>query len=665
VGVLKDCNIMTQTDFDPAANYEQTKREAGYVPRKEATQETYDRIGFMSGLEVHQQLLTKEKLFCHCPGGIYNEDHIFDAEVIRHMRPTLSELGEYDGTALMEFKTRKNIIYRVKNETTCTYEVDDTPPFPVNREALDISIRISLLSKLNIVGEVHITRKQYLDGSIPTGFQRTAIIGVEGEIPLKHKKVRLIQLSLEEDSCREISDVGHWRIYKTDRLGMPLIETVTYPDMVNPDEVKEACDYIRFLARSTGNVRTGIGSGRQDVNVSCRGGTRVEIKGVSHTRWIPELTHNECFRQWSLLLLREKLLKAMPDFSGWKIHHEALHFHSFKFTHPPIVQAKKAKDRLIAVNLPGFQGALSHFTQPGKMFADEISDRLKVIACIEKPNMTHSEAFEAEISRQDFDKIREILGAAPEDAQIVVWGPAEDIPTALETIEERCLMAFRGIPNETRKSFIDGTTIFERVLPGADRMYPDTDSPPIPLEDQHISRLGEDLPDEVIDRYHQFRKWDIPEDTYTYLFRNNLYPEIKRIVEELGVKPSFAGTFFGHRLKFVEGHYTRGREFHYGLIYDLFRFLLDRELDLALTRKMLPLLYEHPKMDFESILTSLKFKKIPKQDIVSPIPFLRTKYAQIRYRDDREAEGRWIMGQLHTMALGNMALAELGKIVKQ
>ncbi|HLN52489.1 MAG TPA: hypothetical protein VK212_02200, partial [Lentimicrobium sp.] len=180
--------------FNPRDNYEKTRKAAGYVERNVATQEDYDRIGFMSGLEVHQQLKTKEKLFCHCPAGIYHKPDVFDAEVIRHMRPTLSELGEYDGTALMEFKTRKNIIYRLKNETTCTYEVDDTPPFPVNKEALGIAIEISLLSKLNIVGEVHITRKQYLDGSIPTGFQRTAIVGVEGLLPLPKKNIRLIQL---------------------------------------------------------------------------------------------------------------------------------------------------------------------------------------------------------------------------------------------------------------------------------------------------------------------------------------------------------------------------------------------------------------------------------------------------------------------------------------
>ncbi|MFO7864009.1 MAG: hypothetical protein R6U85_08430, partial [Salinivirgaceae bacterium] len=205
-----------EDQFDSVANYEATRSKIGYEPRKNATQQTYNRIGFMSGLEVHQQLKTRYKLFCRCPAGIFHRNDQFDAELVRHMRPTLSELGEYDGTALMEFKTRKNIFYRINNENACTYEVDDTPPFLLDKEALGIALEISLLSKLNIVGEVHITRKQYLDGSIPTGFQRTAILGVEGHIELKNKTVRLIQLSIEEDSCREISDIGHNRVYKTD-----------------------------------------------------------------------------------------------------------------------------------------------------------------------------------------------------------------------------------------------------------------------------------------------------------------------------------------------------------------------------------------------------------------------------------------------------------------
>lgn len=651
--------------FDPRKNYESTKKQIGYVSRIKATQKDYDRIGFMSGLEVHQQLLTQKKLFCNCPAGVYHESDDYDAELIRHMRPTLSELGEYDGTALMEFRTKKEIVYRVKNETTCTYEVDDTPPFPLNREALKIAIEISLLSKLNIVGEVHITRKQYLDGSIPTGFQRTAIIGVEGEIPLKHKTIRLIQLSIEEDACREISDIGHVRTYKTDRLGMPLIETVTYPDCQNPDEVKEACDYIRFLNRSTGKVRTGIGAGREDVNVSCRGGSRVEIKGVSHTKWIPELTHNECFRQWALLAIREEIRKRALKPETWTAQAEQLRFHSFSLTFPPLVAAKKLHHRILAVNLPGFKGILSHFTQPGKMFADELSERLKVIACLEKPNMIHSEELDPVISKDDLEKIRIILGSAPDDAQLIIWGPEDDMKTAIETIDERCKMAFEGVPNETRKSFEDGTTIFERVLPGADRMYPDTDSAPIPLEDDYIELLKKQLPEEVISRYHKMQQWGIPEDTYTYIFKKNLFPLIERIIIELGINPRFVGTFFGHKFKFVEGHHTKSGAFSFDVIYSLFKFINDEKLAPEIIYKIMPVIYEHPMMEFESVLTTIKFKRHSKSDILNKIPFLIEKFEKIRFSDQKQDAADWIMGQLRASAIGNVPLKELVEEIKK
>jgi glutamyl-tRNA(Gln) amidotransferase subunit E len=645
--------------IDPIANQEKTCQAIGYLPRKKATQADYDRIGFMSGLEVHQQLLTKQKLFCRCPAGIFQKPQDYDAELIRHMRPTLSELGEYDGTALMEFKTRKEIVYHIDRRTACTYDVDDTPPFPLNREALDIAIRIALLSRLNIVGEVHITRKQYLDGSIPTGFQRTAIIGVEGEIPLKNKKVRLIQLSLEEDSCREVSDIGHVRVYRTDRLGMPLIETVTYPDMKNPDEVKEACDYIRFLNRSTGMVRTGPGAGREDVNVSCKGGTRVEIKGVPSTKMIPELTHNECFRQWALLKVRDLLKESIKDQKGWKIFAAPL---------KPVmgkIESKRFKELVTngniatAVNLPGFSGILSHFTQPGKSFANEIADRLKVIACLERPNMDCSESLDPILSDNDWDQVRILFKASADDAQIVFWGPEGDHKTALEVIEERCIMAFSGVPNETRKALDDGTTIFERVLPGADRMYPDTDSKPIPLENSHIKKLGEDLPSQVIERYQQLKTWGVPEDCYHYLFTHNLYPVIEKIIKDLGQDPKAIGGVFGHLLKYIEGHYQKSPDFSYDRIYDLYKYVKDSKLDAEIVKIMLPVVYQYPKMDFDSVLVNLDFKRFSRDEIVSKVPFLKEKYKSIKTSKLPEAEKHWVMGQLRKMAVGNVSLKEL------
>ncbi len=649
--------------FDPQRNYAATREAIGYVTRKEATQADYDRIGFMSGLEVHQQLKTKEKLFCRCPAGIYQKPEEFDAELIRHMRPTLSELGEYDGTALMEFKTRKEIVYRISNHTACTYDVDDTPPFPLNREALNQALEISLLSKLKIVGEVHITRKQYLDGSIPTGFQRTAIIGVEGEIELKHKKVRLIQLSLEEDSCREVSDIGHVRVYRTDRLGMPLIETVTYPDFKNPDEVKEGADYIRFLNRSTGHVRTGIGSTRADVNVSCKGGTRVEIKGVAHTSWMPELTHNEAFRQYALLHLRDGLNERIKDAASWKISSKELKPKDIKIELPPY-HKKNKNTKIYVVNLPQFEGALSHFTQPGRMFADEITGRLKVVACIEQPNMIHSEMLNDTLGEKAWEKLHKLAGSKAGDALIVFWGPEDDIKTALETIEERCKMALAGVPNETRKSFEDGTTIFERVLPGADRMYPDTDSAPIPLEDEVIREMEKRLPTLVSERFGQLTAWGIPEDMHTYLLKNNLVPLVEKIRTELDLPPRFASSVLAHTLKHITNTCDQVAGFTFDHVFDLLKFLKVKGYDPAIIRRMLPVQYQHPKMDPESILVNIGFKELPKEEILAKVPFLVKKYQEVRTSKDNGAGHRWIMGNLSKIAMGNINLTDLANSIK-
>ncbi|MEA3286168.1 MAG: Glu-tRNA(Gln) amidotransferase subunit GatE, partial [Candidatus Marinimicrobia bacterium] len=607
-------------------NFEATRKAIGYVEHQKATRKDYKRIGFKSGLEVHQQLKTKSKLFCRCPAGIYHGDDDYDAEVIRHMRPTLSELGEYDGTALMEFKTRKNITYRLNNQTACTYEVDDTPPFPIDREALEYALEISLLSKLNIVGEVHITRKQYLDGSIPTGFQRTAILGVEGELQLKHKKVGLIQLSIEEDSCREISDIGHDRIYKTDRLGMPLIETVTHPDMATPDELTEAAEYIRFLNRSTGKVRTGMGAGREDVNVSCAGGSRVEIKGVAHNKWIPKLSHNEAFRQWALLHIRKLIKDRGLDKETWKLTHQEINL-----SHPELLTPllRKKIDRgykVLSINLPKFKGILSHFTQPGHPFADELIHRLKVIACIERPNMTHSEGFEPILSQKELARIAKWLSADKDDAQIILWGPPEDIPTALETVEERLLMAFEGVPEETRKSFVDGTTIFERVLPGSDRMYPDTDSAPIPLAVEYIESLGKHLPRDIADRYHQLKAWAVPEDTWKYLLSKNMIPLIERICDNFGFPHKLIGSFLGHTFKNIEGKDILHKKFHYEKIYELFRYINEKKLVPGIAKFMMPVIYEFPDMQFSSVLTSIHFKRRSLAEIVTPVAFLYEKF---------------------------------------
>ena len=650
--------------MNPLQNYESTKQAIGYVDRKEATQADYDRIGFMSGLEVHQQLATREKLFCHCPAGHFQKPDQYDAELLRHMRPTLSEMGGYDGTALMEFKTRKNIVYRVSHHTACTYEIDDTPPFPLNPEALQYALEISLASNFNIVGEVHVTRKQYLDGSIPTGFQRTAILGVEGQIQSKNgKPIRLIQLSVEEDACREVSDIGHTRIYRTDRLGMPLIETVTYPDFRNPEEVREAGEAIRFLNRSTGRVRTGIGAGRQDVNVSCKGGTRIEVKGVSHVRWIPDVTHYECFRQWALLAIRDQLRQRCTA-DAWQMQSLQLDPKEYHFYFTPLTDAIAAGQQLYAVNLPHFRGLLSHFTQPGHPFYDEFVNRLKVIACLERPNMATSEDLDDVVSHNVFEKVARQMGAGEDDAQIIFWAPVDDVQQALEVIEERARMAFDGVPQETRKVMYDHTSIFERVLPGADRMYPDTDSAPIPLANDYIEALRKNVPENIAARYSQLRQWQVPEDCCDYIFTHNYYPLIRRIVDQLGVSGKFVGTFFGHTLKHLHGQYGLV-PFCTDRIFDLFQYVVEHKMDLAITRPMLAVLFEDPEAEAEEMLVAVGYMPASREELLSQARELKQEpFVPTRRRNGEVERTNSLMGRLRIQGLGNIDLAELAQALK-
>ena len=649
------------TGFDPKKNYEVTREEIGYVTRKDATLNDYKRIGFKSGLEVHQQLKTRSKLFCRCPAGIFHGHEEYDAEVIRHMRPTLSEMGVYDGTALMEFRTRKEITYRINNKTACTYEVDDTPPFPIDHEALEIAINIALAARMNIVGEVHITRKQYLDGSIPTGFQRSAIVSVEGELQLKNKKVRLIQLSLEEDSCREISDIGHKRIYKTDRLGMPLIETVTYPDCLTPDELAEAAEYIRFLNRSTGKVRTGMGAAREDVNVSCEGGNRAEIKGVAHIKWIPELSHNEAFRQYALLNIRSRLKKIIPDPGVWKLKSREITGSETHFHFAPVHAALDRGEKVIALNLPGCRGILSHFTQPGLIFADEISDRLKVIACIEKPNMIHSEEIGERNFNSLFPEVAIWLSASDGDAQIILWGPEQDIPTAIETVDERIRLALEGVPLETRKSFADGTTMFERVLPGRDRMYPDTDSQPLPVTSEMLERLAKNQPKEIALRFRQMKEWNLPEDTWHYLLSKNLVALIERAGDELGFDHREVGILIGHRFRSLEGRGRVAAGFKYDRLYDLFEFISRKKLLPPVARLMLPEVVTTPQPDFEKILASTGCKPESMEQIKGRVKELDKEFARISYDGKSASPIDWMMGQVHMKAIGTLRLADVRK----
>ncbi len=496
----------------------------------------YEALGFMVGLEVHQQLLTNRKLFCRCPAGRYTKQH--DVEIHRHMRPTLSEMGDYDGTALMEFKTRKQITYLLNNESVCTYDMDDAPPFEMDPKALDHSIAISLMLGLQVVDEIHIARKQYLDGSIPTGFQRTAIIGVTGEVPFEDRIIGIRQLSIEEDSCREVADQGHDRIYRTDRLGMPLIETVTEPDMKTPEDAAAVCELLRRLARTSGLVRTGSGAGRQDVNVSIEGGTRVEIKGVSSIKQIPLLVHNEALRQRSLLAIKRVLgergvtTESIED--RWVDVTDAVRSTEWRDLRDKLDDGAHA----FAIPLHGFEGLINTPTQPHTFFLREFSDRVRVVACLDsQPNLICSTSETTTVSGAEWTRIEKKCGVNHGMPVMVVWGSPQDVETAAKEILIRARDAVEGVPSETRQSLPDGTNGFERILPGPSRMYPDTDLPPIVLTRDRVADLGADLPDAPWTRLERLSGCGVGDDLCERMARHPAYDLFIHLLPQLDGGP--------------------------------------------------------------------------------------------------------------------------------
>ncbi len=516
-----------------------------FKPFADMTPQDYAAVGFKSGLEIHQQLLTEKKLFCRCPAGRYSR--VYDAEILRHMRPTLSELGEYDGTALMEFKTKKEIIYRINRETVCTYEMDDTPPFMIDEQALDIALGIAMLYRTVMVDELHIARKQYLDGSIPTGFQRTTIVGVDGRIPYKDREIRIIQLGLEEDACREVSDVGHRRTYLTDRLGMPLIETVTAPDMRTPQEAAEVAQSLRRIVRSTGRVRTGIGAAREDVNVSVTGGTRIEIKGVPRIPRIPLLTYSEAMRQWNLLRLREELIRRGVTAESFKFSVEDVTKVLRRTAYGPIQTALGAGMVALGVRLAGTRGLLNWQTQTDTYFHQEISDRVRVIACLTVlPNIVHSDGYGEGPSRAEWQNVKKILAATDDDTVVLVWGGETDARLGAQEIAIRVREATIGIPSETRQAHKDGTNGFERILPGPDRMYPDTDLPPKKVTAERLAQIRAGLPPNILTREAWYREIGVPEDLIFQLSASPFAGLFEKAVKEWRLDPKKAASVLIH-----------------------------------------------------------------------------------------------------------------------
>ena len=446
----------------------------------------YEECGLLAGIEIHQQLDTGEKLFCRCPTLLRKtEEH--SGGFHRYLRATESELGEIDNAAKEEMKSERKFTY-FTYDTTCLVENDEEPPAPLNQEALDLSLTIAKMFGMTPVEQINTMRKLVIDGSNTSGFQRTALVALNGKLP---NGGRIETLCLEEEAAQRVEG----DIFSLDRLGIPLVEITTSPCLHSPDEVRETAWYLGMVLRSTGRVKRGLGTIRQDINVSIRDGARVEIKGVQELDLVPEVVKREVLRQMNLIAIRDELKgrNARVD----REHHDITHL--FRDTKSTIL--KKAK-QIIAIRLTGYAGLVGREIQPGRRLGTELSDYAKKCGV---GGIFHTDELPAYgITGEETGRLCKSLHTSQNDCVVLVAGSPVQAVCAANQVIRRAEMALSGVPEETRKMLEGGSTVYMRPLPGAARMYPETDVLPVIVEKSDWDRIP--LPRLLTERAEHFAR---------------------------------------------------------------------------------------------------------------------------------------------------------------
>ena len=484
----------------------------------------WDELGLMMGLEIHQQLNTKHKLFCPCSTDLTDDEH--DEEIIRNLRPTQSELGQIDRAALQESLRDMTFKYEAYNNHTCLVENDDEPPHALNREALDICITIASLLNMKMVDEFHTMRKQVIDGSNTGGFQRTGLAATDGYLDTPYGRVAIESLGLEEDAARRIDSDGEYTQFRLDRLGIPLAEITTDPSMHHPEQIKEVAYMIGQVLRST-NVKRGLGTIRQDVNISITRGARVEIKGVQDLDLMPVIVENEVTRQLALADIKDELIKRNAKVEDTIYDLDEV----FKDTSSKILSSAECIKGII---LRGFDGLIGKEVQPGRRFGTELSSYAKKMGV---SGLFHTDELPAYgITQEEVDALKSYLKTGPEDAIIIVAHDEDVAVNALNETIRRAEMAFDGVVEETRKALDDGNTEYMRPLPTANRMYLETDIPLFQITDDMVEPIKNNLPELPDEKEARIiKEYKLSEDLSSQLVRRLLADRFEELMAKLKV----------------------------------------------------------------------------------------------------------------------------------
>jgi len=426
---------------------------------------------------------------------------------MRKLRAVVGETGEIDVAAAQEAMKGKQYIYEAYDDNCCLIELDEEPPRSLRQDALLAAIQVGKLFKAKFVDEVQVMRKTVVDGSNTSGFQRTALVAHSGKIDSSLGPVRIPTVIAEEDSARLIKEEIDKTTFRLDRLGIPLLEISTDPDIVSPEHAAEVAEKIGLLLRSTGRVRRGLGTIRQDLNVSVEGGQRVELKGAQDLKLIPKLVELEGVRQENLLSIKKELEKRKVREVLTQIVDVTRLLKNCK---SKVTQSTIAKGGVIlGIKLSCFKGLIGREVQPNRRLGTEFSDCAKVAAGV--GGVFHSDELpNYGIMPDEVEQISTHLDCGEHDAFVLVADMKPRAERALQSVIMRANAAVHGVPKEVRRANEDGTSTFMRPMPGAARMYPETDVLPIRLTKDMISSV--ELPELIEHKTGRYEKLGLGHD---------------------------------------------------------------------------------------------------------------------------------------------------------
>jgi len=573
----------------------------------------YVNMGLRVGLEIHQQLDTEHKLFCKCPTILKDEKPQIIIE--RKLRPTQSELGEIDPAALFEYRRGRKYIYEVYEDATCLVELDEEPPHELNPEALEIALKIALMLKAKPVDEVHVMRKIVIDGSNTTGFQRTAIIALDGEIEDEEGNIEVKTICLEEEAARKIEEKEDKVVYRLDRLGIPLIEIATTPNIKTPSQAKRVALKIGQIMRATGKVKRGIGTIRQDLNISIRDGARVEIKGVQELNLIPKIIENEVQRQRELLKIRDELVRR--GVKSEEIKNEFIDVTDiFKETESKIILRKlRNGGRVYALKLPKFKGLLGWEIQPNRRLATEMSERAKFWARV--GGIIHTDELpKYGITRKEMDELKMKLKANEMDAIVIVVDDEKKCIEALKAVADRAREALKGVPEETRAINPDGTTHYSRPMPGAARMYPETDVRPIVLTKEYLDKLRRELPEhpeETIRRY--IENYKLSRKLAEEMLNSPRRMLFEKMVNEINVDPTLIASTLEYTLNMLKREGKNIEKIRDNHLKDIFKLIAKNSISKEAVPDILRWIADHPDKTVNEVVKELGLRKMTREEI--------------------------------------------------